>query len=163
MARLGVGWLLAGSTAMASLALTGYSVSPGLSLMIGCAFLLGLGSGAIDSGLNAYAAGAFGSRHMNWMHAFFGLGVALGPLIITTVMGVHLPWRWGYGIVASAQAVLALAFVLTVRAWGDRQPAPRDGEPQHAPPKRSARSRYAKLSGCRPSGSARWRSPPTSR
>ncbi|WBB69795.1 MFS transporter [Micromonospora sp. WMMD812] len=120
LARLGVGWLLAGSTLLASLALTGYSVSPGLALMIGCALLLGLGSGAIDSGLNAYAAGAFGPRHMNWLHAFFGLGVAIGPLIMTAALSLGLAWRWGYGIVAAAQLALAVAFALSVRAWRPR-------------------------------------------
>lgn len=133
LARVGVGWLLAGSTALASLALTGYAVAPVLTLMVGCALLLGLGSGAVDSGLNAYAASAFGARHMNWLHAFFGLGVALGPLIMTTVIGLGLSWRWGYGIVASAQALLALAFVLTVRAWADRRTATATEAPEPGP------------------------------
>ncbi|MGW4502526.1 MFS transporter [Micromonospora sp. NPDC004336] len=123
LARLGVGGLLAGSTLLASLALTGYALTPGLALMVGCALVLGLGSGAIDSGLNAYAAGAFGPRHMNWMHAFFGLGVALGPLIMTGALSAGLSWRWGYGLVAAAQLALAAAFALTVRAWRDRAPA----------------------------------------
>ncbi|MDG4837996.1 MFS transporter [Micromonospora sp. WMMD967] len=117
LARVGVGALLAGSTLLASLALTGYSLSPVLAVLVGCALLLGLGSGAVDSGLNAYAAGAFGPRHMNWLHAFFGLGVAIGPLIMTGVLSAGLAWRWGYGIVAAAQLVLAVAFALTVRAW----------------------------------------------
>ncbi|MET7705683.1 MFS transporter [Micromonospora sp. NPDC005413] len=117
LARVGVGALLAGSTLLASLALTGYSLSPVLAVLVGCALLLGLGSGAVDSGLNAYAAGAFGPRHMNWLHAFFGLGVAIGPLIMTAALSAGLAWRWGYGIVAAAQLVLAAAFALTVRAW----------------------------------------------
>ncbi|MET8320362.1 MFS transporter [Micromonospora sp. NPDC005189] len=117
LARVGVGALLAGSTLLASLALTGYSLSPALAVLVGCALLLGLGSGAVDSGLNAYAAGAFGPRHMNWLHAFFGLGVAIGPLIMTAALSAGLAWRWGYGIVAAAQLVLAAAFALTVRAW----------------------------------------------
>ncbi|MFG1917278.1 MFS transporter [Micromonospora sp. NPDC048898] len=123
LARIGVGALLAGSTVLASLALTGYSLSPVLAVLVGCALLLGLGSGAVDSGLNAYAAGAFGPRHMNWLHAFFGLGVAIGPLIMTGVLSAGLAWRWGYGIMAAAQFALAMAFVLTVRAW-HREPAP---------------------------------------
>ncbi|MET7375436.1 MFS transporter [Micromonospora arida] len=123
LARVGVGALLAGSTLLASLALTGYSVSPVLAVLVGCALLLGLGSGAVDSGLNAYAAGAFGPRHMNWLHAFFGLGVAIGPLIMTAVLSAGLAWRWGYGIVAAAQLVLAAAFALTVRAWQRGVPA----------------------------------------
>ncbi|WDZ82202.1 MFS transporter [Micromonospora cathayae] len=120
IARLGVGRLLALSTVLASLSLTGWALSPGLLPVIGCALALGLGSGAIDSGLNAYAAGAFGPRHMNWLHAFFGLGVALGPLIMTAVIGAGLSWRWGYGLVAAGQLALATAFALTVRAWRDR-------------------------------------------
>ncbi|MBY8875752.1 MFS transporter [Micromonospora sp. PLK6-60] len=124
LARLGVGRLLAVSTLLASLALTGYATSPGIALMTGCALVLGLGSGAVDAGLNAYAAGAFGPRHMNWMHACFGLGVAIGPLIMTAVIGAGLGWRWGYGLVAAAQLALAAAFALTVRAWLARTPAP---------------------------------------
>ncbi|MFF0820398.1 MFS transporter [Micromonospora haikouensis] len=134
LARLGVGRLLAGSTLLASLALTGYASSPGLAVTTGCALLLGLGSGAIDSGLNAYAANAFGPRHMNWMHAFFGLGVAIGPLIMTAVLSAGLSWRWGYGTVAAAQLTLGTAFALTVRAWVDRSaPAPSAAGPAPLP------------------------------
>jgi fucose permease len=59
---------------------------------------------------------------MNWLHAFFGLGVAIGPLIMTTVIASGLAWRWGYGVVATAQAVLALAFAGTAGWWQDRHP-----------------------------------------
>nr|MDT0656587.1 MFS transporter [Micromonospora sp. DSM 115978] len=133
IARLGVGRLLAASTGLAGLALAGYTVSPGLTVMLGCGLFLGFGSGAIDSGLNAYAASAFGPRHMNWMHAFFGLGVAIGPLIMTTVLGAGLAWRWGYGIVATAQLVLALAFAVTSRAWSNRDPSAPAPAPEVAP------------------------------
>jgi fucose permease len=117
LARLGVGRLLAGSTAMVSVALAGYAISPALGVLAPCALLAGFGGGAIDSGLNAYAAGAFGPKHMNWLHAFFGLGVAIGPLIMTGVLSGGLSWRWGYGLVAGAQALLAIAFAVTARAW----------------------------------------------
>ncbi|MFC0031482.1 sugar MFS transporter [Micromonospora chaiyaphumensis] len=150
LARLGVGWLLAGSTLLAGVALTGYASTPALAVMVGFALVLGLGSGAIDAGLNAYAAAAFGPRHMNWMHAFFGLGVAIGPLIMTGVLGAGLSWRWGYALVAVAQLALATAFALTVRLWrGDPAPGaalPPDpiapqvvpGEPAPAAPARRA-------------------------
>jgi fucose permease len=125
IARLGVGWLLTVSTVTASAALTGYALSPVFVVLVCLAFLLGLGSGAVDSGLNAYAASAFGPRHMNWLHAFFGLGVAIGPLIMTAVLQAGHSWRWGYAIVAASQVLLAIAFGLRVRAWGDRRPDPR--------------------------------------
>ena len=120
IARVGVGPLLAGSTALASISLAGYALSPGLWLMVGLALFGGLGGGGIDAGLNAYAASEFGPRHMNWLHAFFGLGVAIGPALMTAVLESGESWRLGYGIVATAQAVLALAFVLTVRSWRAR-------------------------------------------
>jgi fucose permease len=120
IARLGVGRLLAVSTALASLALTGYALSPWLAMIVFFAALLGLGSGAIDSGLNAYAAGAFGARHMNWLHASYGLGATIGPLIMTSVLAGGLSWRWGYGVVAGGQAALATAFAVTAGAWAVR-------------------------------------------
>jgi fucose permease len=128
IARLGVGRLLAVSTALASLALAGYAVSPAFAFLVPCALIAGFGGGAIDAGLNAYAAGAFGPRHMNWMHAFFGLGVAIGPLIMTAVLSGALSWHWGYGIVASGQAVLAVAFALTRRSWAQHRAGPAAAE-----------------------------------
>ena len=123
LSRVGVGALLAGSTALAALALTGYASSGWFVLTAAVAFVLGLGSGAIDSGLNAYAASAFGAKHMNWLHAFFGLGVAIGPLIMTAVLLAGRSWRWGYVIVAVCQLVLAAAFALTARRWARTDPA----------------------------------------
>jgi fucose permease len=134
MSRIGVGWLLAGSTALASVALTGYGLAPALPFVVGFALLLGLGSGAIDSGLNAYAADHFGARHMNWLHASYGLGAMLGPLVMSGVLGAGLAWRWGYGSVALAQAVLAITFALTVQAWTRRVPALPAADPTPQPP-----------------------------
>ena len=91
-------------------------------MLVGCALLLGLGSGAVDSGLNAYAAGAFGPRHMNWLHAFFGLGV--GDRSADHDRGAERAAWPGAGVTASwpaAQILLATAFALTVRAWRRRR------------------------------------------
>jgi fucose permease len=129
LARVGVGWLLAASTAAASLALAGYSLAPGLWFLVPCALLGGFGGGAIDAGLNAYAAANFNARHMNWMHACFGLGVAIGPLIMTTVISSGSPWRLGYALVSAAQLCLALSFVVKARSWG-RAPVPVHETPQ---------------------------------
>jgi fucose permease len=129
LARLGIGRLLAGSTALVALGLAGYAGAPVLAVLVGLALLVGLGSGAIDSGLNAYAAAAFGPRHMNWMHAFFGVGMAIGPLVMTTVLAADLSWRWGYGIVAAAQALLAATFAFTARGWAAHRPLVGDDLP----------------------------------
>ena len=120
LARVGVGVLLAGSTALAGVGLTGTALSPVLAVAAASAFVLGTGSGAIDSGLNAYAAANFGARHMNWLHAAFGLGAMLGPLVMTAAVTSSLTWRWGYGCVAGVLALLAFSFAATARLWKNK-------------------------------------------
>lgn len=115
--RLGVGGLLAGSTLLVALALAGYASAPLWLLFVGCAALAGLGSGAIDAGLNAHAASHFSARHMNWLHACWGLGATLGPLLMTAVLQRGLVWRWGYALVAIALLSMSAAFALTRRRW----------------------------------------------
>ena len=80
--------------------------------------LFGLGFGGLDAALNAHAARCFGPRQVNWIHASYGLGACLGPLLVTALLGGGLGWRWVYGAMAVQQASLALLFVLTRRAWG---------------------------------------------
>ena len=56
MVRLGVGRLLVLSSALVAVSLVGYVFAPALWLMIVAAVGTGLGAGAIDAGINAYAA-----------------------------------------------------------------------------------------------------------
>ncbi len=114
---LPIGSVLALSTVAAATALLGYALTPVWPVMLVLGFLAGLGGGAIDAGLNAYGAAHFSARTLNWLHAFFGLGTTLGPLIVTGVLGAGLVWRWSYVVVGSAQALLALTFFLTRRRW----------------------------------------------
>jgi fucose permease len=145
--RTGVGWLLAGSTALTATALAGFGLAPELVAVVAAALLLGAGAGAIDSGLNAYAARHFSARHMNWLHASFGLGATLGPLVMTGALAAGLSWRWGYGAVALGQAGLAVAFLATTRAWRDGRPARvrRDGSPSAPVPVAPAANRTLAL------------------
>ena len=114
---LPIGSVLALSTAAAATALLGFAFTPVWPVMVVLGFLAGLGGGAIDAGLNAYGAGHFSARTLNWLHAFFGLGTTLGPLIVTATLGAGLVWRWSYALVGSAQALLALTFFLTRGRW----------------------------------------------
>lgn len=140
LARIGVGRLLAASTALSAAALVGYSLASAFWVIIAATTLLAAGSGAVDSGLNAYAARHFGARHINWMHASYGLGATVGPLLVTGMIGAGLSWRWAYASVAATQVLLAIAFAGTSRAWIARDTADRrvpstsvrtDGSPWH--------------------------------
>src|SRR5919202_399257 len=113
LTRLGVGQALAISCGVTGLSLLGYALSPAWPSMVALAGVLGLGAGTIDSGINTYAAVAHGARVLNWMHAPFGLGAAVGPLIITAIIGSGLAWNVGYAAVALAQLGLAAGYWLT--------------------------------------------------
>lgn len=122
MSRLGVGGLLAGSCALTGLALVGYTIAPVWEMMIVLVMMAGLGAGAIDAGINTYVATHFGERLMQWLHASWGIGVTLGPLIMTIGISSFESWRWGYVGVGTAQLLLAAGFLLTWSLW-EQQPA----------------------------------------
>lgn len=123
---LPIGSMLALSTASAALALLGFSLAPEWPSILPLGFLAGLAGGAVDAGLNAYGAAHFSARILNWLHAFFGLGTTIGPLVVTAVLGAGLSWRWSYALVGSAQALLAITFFATRARW--RQVAAPGGE-----------------------------------
>ena len=86
---------------------------------------MGLGSGAIDAGVNAYASANFSARRVNWLHACYSLGAASGPLVMTAAITRGWGWRSGYGLIATVLALMALIFLATRRLW--RAPADVEG------------------------------------
>ena len=123
---LGVGSLLVGSTALVTLGVTGYAVSPSVSVFAAAALVVGAGSGAIDAGLNGYAAAHFRPGQMAWLHAAYSMGAALGSIGMALVVARHAGWRAGYVLVAAFLTVLTVAFFLTRRRWSGTagEPAP---------------------------------------
>jgi fucose permease len=116
---LGVGKVLALSCAATGLGLIGYSLAPAWWVMVLLAVMAGLGAGAIDAGLNTYVAAHFGEGLMQWLHASYGIGVMLGPIIMTLGIKYTGAWRAGYALVGMAQLMLAAAFAFTLRLWED--------------------------------------------
>ncbi|MGD9617465.1 MAG: sugar MFS transporter [Alphaproteobacteria bacterium] len=114
---LPIGTVLTLSTLAAAVALLGFAVTPYWWLMVLLGFVAGVGGGAIDAGLNAYGARHFSPGTLNWLHAFFGLGTTLGPLIVTAVLGAGQTWRLSYLIVGALQMGLAATFFLTRKRW----------------------------------------------
>lgn len=120
VARLGVGRLLAISCALTGIALFGYTLVPAWWMLVMLGVVAGLGAGAIDAGLNTYAAAHFGEGLVQWLHASYGIGITIGPIIITTAITSFDSWRLGYRVVAGFQLLMALAFVLTLSWWRDQ-------------------------------------------
>ena len=132
ISRIGIGSFLLVSSVLRGVGLLGYSLAPTWWTMVLFGLLSGVGSGAIDAGLNTYFAANYGASLMNWLHASYGLGAALGPAVMTILLDTGQSWRWGYVVVGSLQGVLALALALTRPRWrlaGSETSEPRPGSP----------------------------------
>jgi fucose permease len=90
-------------------------------MMVLLGIVAGLGAGAIDSSLNTYVAAHFGERLMQWLHASYGVGVTLGPVIMTLALTTQGSWRVGYRVVGGFQMALAACFVLTLPIWSRKE------------------------------------------
>jgi fucose permease len=145
LSRVGVGSLLALSCLATSASLTGYALAPAWSLVVGLGAVAGLGAGAIDAGLNTFAATRFSARAVTWLHASWGVGATLGPLLMTSVLEAGRSWRVGYAVVGALQLALAAAFAATRRVWT----APNGGDAPETlrAPARATLRRPAALAG----------------
>jgi fucose permease len=123
LSRLTAGPLLAAGTALTAVALMAEAFTPSVWLFACGMMCFGLGFGAIDASVNVHAAHHFSARQINWMHASYGAGATLGPLLATLLLSSAFSWHWVYGLFGGAQAVLALVFTMTGRAWAAPPPA----------------------------------------
>ena len=76
---------------------------------------LGFGVAILDAGLNAYIAGLpRNTALLNYLHAFYGAGALLGPIIASTILAIRLGWNSVYVVWVGMSLLLltgvALAF-----------------------------------------------------
>lgn len=124
LSRVGVGRVLAASCFLTGITLIGYTMVPQWWMMVLLGVFAGLGAGAIDAGLNTYVASHFGEGLMQWLHASWGVGITLGPIIMTFGLMTLNTWRFGYQVVGAFQIALAVAFVLTLSMWEQNETLP---------------------------------------
>lgn len=81
---------------------------------------LGLGAGGIDAALNNYVALHYKAIHMNWLHACWGVGASIGPLIIGAFIDSDndsAGWNYGVLTVAIILFVISLIIFLSLPLW----------------------------------------------
>jgi len=103
-------------------------LAPSLWILLAIVLILGLAKGALDVGCNTLllwvhneAVGPF----MNGLHAFFGVGAFIAPLIIAWVISVTGDIYWVYWFFAIA------TFPIALWIWNLPSPAPRAVPTQH--------------------------------
>jgi fucose permease len=105
------------SVGLTALGLFGFSLAPAFWVLCLFAIPYGLGAGAIDAALNNYVALHYTSRHMSWLHCFWGVGTILSPYVMSYALGTALGWAGGYRIIGGIQAFILIVLVATLPIW----------------------------------------------
>jgi len=122
-ARFGTATVLIVSTLLAAIALGMGSLAQSWSVFLVAALIAGLGGGAIDASLNHLVARRHSARHMSWLHACWGVGASLTPMLVAWLLKRGLTWRRPYAILAGVELALALAFLANRHGWSDDGPS----------------------------------------
>ncbi len=133
--KLGTGLVTALSVALTAAALIGFSTSGSFWLLCLWAVPYGLGAGAVDAALNNYVALHYSSRHMSWLHAFWGVGASISPFIMSYALTEGLGWASGYRIVGIIQIALTVLLFIAIPLWRKVNPGiPQDHDAQEGAP-----------------------------
>ena len=119
-ARFGAGKVTAFSVLTTAVSLFGFSLSNQFWMLCILAIPYGLGAGGVDAALNNYVALHYSSRHMSWLHCFWGIGVTISPYIMSFCLTKNFGWESGYFSVFILQIILTLALFISLPLWKNR-------------------------------------------
>lgn len=115
--KFGAGLVTAVSVLMTAVALFGFSVSHSFIFLCIWAIPYGLGAGAVDAALNNYVALHYKSKHMSWLHCFWGVGAAISPYIMSFCLVSGFGWNNGFLSVSVIQICLVAILFVTLPLW----------------------------------------------
>lgn len=115
--KLGTGRVTAVSVLFTAAALFGFSVSDKFVMLCLWAIPYGLGAGAIDAALNNYVALHYSSRHMSWLHCFWGVGTIVSPYVMSYFLTQGGNWQGGYRCVSFIQIAITILLFVTLPLW----------------------------------------------
>lgn len=129
-AKLSTRGVTVASVFLSAAALFGFSISTRFWMLCLWAVPYGLAAGCIDSAINNYVALHYRSRHMSWLHCFWGVGTVISPCVMSWALR-HSGWQLGYRAVALMQLAIGVVLVLTLPVWNihrDEAQAARAGQ-----------------------------------
>ena len=104
------------SVLLTAAALFGFSTSSAFYMLCLWAIPYGLGAGAIDVALNNYVALHYSSKHMSWLHCFWGVGTIISPYIMSYALTTS-SWQNGYRMVSFLQMGITMILFVTLPVW----------------------------------------------
>jgi len=111
--RLGMrGFLLVGAGAFL-VGTLGFGLEPPFAVILLTRLSVGLGIGMIETGLNIYISALPRSASLlNYLHAFYGIGALIGPVVASTILVLNWGWNSTYFVLAGLGVPMFLGFWL---------------------------------------------------
>ena len=114
--RFGAKHVTVVSVFLTSIGLFLFSISSELWHLCLIAIPYGLGAGSIDAALNNYVALHYTSRHMSWLHCFWGVGTIISPYVMSLAL-TYSSWNTGYRAVSIIQFAIGIILLSTLSVW----------------------------------------------
>lgn len=114
--KYGAKWVTTISIFISAVALLGFSYSNNIWMIIFFAIPYGLGAGGVDAALNNYVALHYSSKHMSWLHCFWGVGTIISPFVMSYALTTSY-WNTGYKIISYIQIGIGTILLLTIPIW----------------------------------------------
>lgn len=131
VAKFGTRTVTAVSIILTSVALFGFSISGSFLALCLWGIPYGFGAGAIDASLNNYVALHYNSRHMSWLHCFWGVGTIISPYVMSYSL-TKSSWTQGYLTVSVIQMIIAVIVLISFPLW-KRNKEGKESEPEVKP------------------------------
>lgn len=114
--RLGLRWLLGLGIVITLLGMICFVLQLPFVLLLFGRLCLGLGFGIIETGFNIYIiALPRSSVLLSYLHAFYGVGALVGPLLVTAIFALLWGWNVTYLVLAAFGLLLLIGIILFMR------------------------------------------------
>ncbi|MCB9457754.1 MAG: MFS transporter [Anaerolineaceae bacterium] len=117
-AAIGLGYFLVLGASCEVIGILVIMTVPSWEMLLMGAMVMSFGGGMIDAGMNTFVSSRYSAGPLNWLHAFFGIGLTFGPPLVTfIVVAQGQSWRLSYLALLAVHGTLALIFLLTRNQW----------------------------------------------
>ena len=112
-ARWGIDGVLTRATVSSAVGLGLIAIAPVWPVVLLGALFAGAGAGGMDTGFNAAVALRNDGRLMGLLHAGYGIGAAIGPVVVGASLAVDGGWRPPYALFGLSSLLLVVALATT--------------------------------------------------
>ncbi|HEY4034164.1 MAG TPA: MFS transporter [Ktedonobacteraceae bacterium] len=104
-----------------------FSLRPPFSLALLTNLFLGFGTAVIDTGFNALISSLpRRTKLLNYLHAFYGTGALLGPLVASAFLSIHWEWNTVYLVWCGLSLLQLIGCIVLLRAQPFRASVPQN-------------------------------------